>query len=122
MICVLIIFARLQAVTDLHSQPQPYARGAFLAAGIAVYLQAFAVVIFPKSGSGACYWIGKVIDWLATTMLYLCIGIIIVSICTLKSCEYSQGNKQFEYWCAMEKKDLTKALASIPDATTQQQA
>lgn len=116
MICVLIIFARLQAVTDLHTDPQPYARGAFLAAGIAVYVQAFAVVIFPKSGTGVCYWIGKVTDWLSTLMLYTCIIVIIASICTLKSCEYTGENKGFQYWCALEKKDLTSHLASMKDA------
>jgi hypothetical protein len=71
MLCILMIFARLRATSDLHTSPQPYARGFFIVTALCVYIQALLAVFFPKSGKGCCYWVGKILDWTATLILYV---------------------------------------------------
>ena len=102
MLCILITFTRIRAVVDLHTAPQAYARGSFIATALCVYTQALAVVFLRSSSRGCLYWTGKVLDWLATLIMYLGITCIIVSICTLERCADPE-NKNQVYMCELNK-------------------
>ena len=39
MLCILMIFARVRASSDLHTSPQAYARGFFITSALAIYIQ-----------------------------------------------------------------------------------
>lgn len=94
MLALLIMFARFRAVNNLFTDPQPWAKGFFTCTWISIYIQTFSVVVFPKSGTGACYWVGKALDWVTTFILYVSVIGIIASICLLRLCENPESKMQ----------------------------
>merc|ERR1711865_423025 len=114
MLCILMIFARLRATSDLHTSPQAYARGFFIVTALCVYIQALLAVFFPKSGKGCCYWVGKFLDWTATLILYVGIACIVASICTLERCAEPE-NRDHKLHCALDTKDMKTVIAAYPN-------
>ena len=115
MLCILMIFARLRASVDLHTAPQAYARGFFITSSLAIYIQALTAVVFPRSGKGCCYWVGQILDWVATLVLYLGVVCIIVSVCTLERCAEPEDTRiDQQFFCATGNKNLNAVVAAMP--------
>ena len=115
MLAILILFARMRAVMDLQSEPQDWAKVFFLLAAASIYITAISVIFFPKSGSGCCYWFGKVIDWASMLMLYGSILVIMASIATLCTCENEKSKIQW-FYCRLLNHDVKDAMFAMNPA------